>query len=295
MTYQLLSHAIHYADLGLLRQAIRECYVIFQAKSGGKHAYARECIRQLHVIDSEAATKEFQDAILINCLVNVDGHKGRAFETDRLLELHNLVLPTFFREKGSSSLPVEDLLAQCSLTGPCFDELTKKMRYTFAAVHSNRHSPKAASEDILSVAKELASKGLAKRSALRVDGRRFSAHSAADLFNEGLLSLSINVGKYNTKVLYGMDDDDGEGNEDLDDRGDIILDDDMSFSGSRPETPTSDGSVCVRLLSLGRCKSFDIVQDWCSYHASTVILIYSSSLISLAILASFAAAASRLS
>jgi hypothetical protein len=115
-TYMLLSYAIKQADIGLLRRVLRECCVIFQSKVGRKYTYARELIRQLHLTDSPAATKELQDAILINSLVNLRGEKGKTFETDRLLELHNLTLRTFFKEHSSSTLDDDDLLCRAVFT-----------------------------------------------------------------------------------------------------------------------------------------------------------------------------------
>ena len=141
-TYMLLSYAIKQADIGLLRRAMAECCVMFQSKVGRKHAYARELIRQLHLIDSPAATKELQDAVLVNSLVNLRGEKGKTFETDRLLELHNLALRTFFKERSSSTLEDDDLLVQCSLNGPYFKLLQTKVEGIFGHLSSNRHPQK---------------------------------------------------------------------------------------------------------------------------------------------------------
>ena len=60
-TYLSLRHAIRFADIGLLRISIRECCVFFQAKSLSARNYAREMIRTLHMVDSNAATKTLQE------------------------------------------------------------------------------------------------------------------------------------------------------------------------------------------------------------------------------------------
>jgi hypothetical protein len=203
--------------------------VIFQSKVGRKHAYARELIRQLHLIDSPAATKELQDAILINSLVNLRGEKGKAFETDRLLELHNLTLRTFFKERSSSTQEDNDLLEQCSLNGPYFKLLQTKIEGIFGHLSSNRHPKKAASDDIYSVARELASGKLVFQSALRVNTQRFSNFAAVDLYEDGLASLADNIGAYNLGVRDGTswDDEDDHGDEDNQD-----IDGVMSVDGS---------------------------------------------------------------
>jgi hypothetical protein len=81
--------------LGLLRRALRECTLIFQAKIGGTPNYGRELLRLTHLTDSPASDIILQRAVLINSLVNLKGEQGHSFETDRLVELLNGMLKEF--------------------------------------------------------------------------------------------------------------------------------------------------------------------------------------------------------
>ena len=84
-----LSYAIKHGDIGLLRHAIREVTVILQAPSARKPKYAREMLRQLHIIDTKAADPILQEAYLANALVNLRGLPHTFYEMDLLIEHQN--------------------------------------------------------------------------------------------------------------------------------------------------------------------------------------------------------------
>jgi hypothetical protein len=200
-TYLLLSYAIKNADIGLLRRALRECCIMFQSKVGGTTNYGRELIRQIHLVDSSAASEELQRAVLVNSLVNLHSegvNEATNFETDRLLELLNNTLKYFRRELESSTQESSALLEQCALNGPYFQQLKLAMETNFSHRSSGDHPTKDASEDILSMAKELARQSLPMTPQIR-----FTGYDAVDLFENGLESLGENVETYNAEVRSG--------------------------------------------------------------------------------------------
>lgn len=200
-SYILLSYAIKYADIGLLRRALREACVMFQSPKGGKYNYARELLRVLHVTDSDAASKELQDAMLINSLVNMrtEGcNHGYTFETDRLLELHNLYLKTWKRDRKSSTQETEDLLRQCALSGVYLHDIKTTLQTRFSSLASGNHPGKNASIDIFSLARSIS-----KGSFPLTSGSRFTGYDAIDLFVDGLSATFNKVAAYNKEVQQG--------------------------------------------------------------------------------------------
>lgn len=84
-----LCHAIKMGDTGLLRHAMREVFIIFQALAASKPKYARAMLRQIHIINTKAANPILQEAYLANALVNPRGMSHTFYEMDLLLEHQN--------------------------------------------------------------------------------------------------------------------------------------------------------------------------------------------------------------
>jgi len=61
--YFILRHAIKFAAIGLLRQALREACIMFQAKEGQTFNYGPDLLRLMHLYDSDAAEPSLQRAI----------------------------------------------------------------------------------------------------------------------------------------------------------------------------------------------------------------------------------------
>lgn len=68
--YMTLCFAIKHSDIGFLRVALREVYIILQAPSAKKPKYVREMLRQLHIIDITTADPILQKAYPANALIN---------------------------------------------------------------------------------------------------------------------------------------------------------------------------------------------------------------------------------
>lgn len=197
--YLQLKHAIKFADIGLLRRALRECTLIFQAKIAGTPNYGRELLRLTHLTDSPASDVILQRAVLTNSLVNLKGEQGHSFETDRLVELLNGMLKEFQSERSIFSKDSDTLLEHWALNAPYFSRLKLEMERIFGVVASGTHPTKFAGEDIFSMAQELT------RSSVRQTYReRFSFYRTADLHAEGLMSLSTNIGRYNAECAQAI-------------------------------------------------------------------------------------------
>lgn len=220
-TYLLLRYAIKYADIGLLRRALRECTIMFQAECSGTPNYARELLRLSHLTDSPASKAELQQAVLVNSLVNTHGKVGFSYETDRLLELLNNTLKAFQSERSYFSKNSDQLLEHWALNGPYLLELRDQMERTFGKITSGTHPSKSAAEDIFSMALQLS-----KKSVVQKPGPCYSAYRTVSLHRAGLEKLSANVFRYNEDIYT----------EDIETSGPA----DIQSSSIIPDSPTPD-------------------------------------------------------
>lgn len=82
-------YAIKNGDISLLKHAMREVYIIFQAPAASKPKYARAMLRQVYIFDIKAADPSFQEGYLANALVNPRGKPKSFYKMDLLLEHQN--------------------------------------------------------------------------------------------------------------------------------------------------------------------------------------------------------------
>lgn len=87
--YLTLCYSIKWDDVGLLQIVLRKIYIIFQAPSANKPKYAREMLRQVHILDSNAADLVLCKAYIANALVNPQGLPHTFYEMDLVLEHQN--------------------------------------------------------------------------------------------------------------------------------------------------------------------------------------------------------------
>lgn len=100
--YLTLSYSIKWGDVGLLKIALRKVCIIIQAPSANKPKYAREMLRQMHIIDFNAADPVLQNAYIANALVNPRGLPHTFYEMDLLLKHQNGKFKRFRSDRGSS-------------------------------------------------------------------------------------------------------------------------------------------------------------------------------------------------
>lgn len=198
-TYLQLKHAIKFADIGLLRRALRECTVMFQAKDGSAPMYARELLRLTHLTDSPSSDPALQTAVLTNSLVNLKGTRGHSFETDRLVELLNATLKEFQSERSIFSKDSDTLLECWTLNAPYFSRLKLEMERVLGVSNPGAHPAKYAGEDVFSMAHELARVRI-----VLSPNERFSAFRTKSLHAEGLISLAGNMARYNAECTQAI-------------------------------------------------------------------------------------------
>lgn len=198
-TYLQLKHAIKFADIGLLRRAIRECTLVFQAKIGGTPNYGRELLRLTQLTDSPSSDVTLQRAVLANSLVNLQGRRGHSFETDRLVELLNGMLKEFQSERSIFSKDSDTLLEHWALNAPYFSRLKQDVETTFGIHYSDTRPVKFVGAEIFSMARELA-----WWSVESPYPERFSVYRTPNLYSEGLASLGTNVSKYNAECAQAI-------------------------------------------------------------------------------------------
>ena len=197
LPYKLLSYAIKHGDLSLLREALRQCTLVFQASSCQKGNYAREMVRFLAAVDGDAADKELADAQLKAALVNRKGRRDTFYPTDMALEHIN----AFCRQSLSdhhSSFDKGPWLQDRVMTIPYHAQLREAFDKEFGDIRSGAHITKQADSDIFAFATDLAASSL-RRHSDRV------AFMVPDLFTEGKKAYPEACLKYNRKRNQGWD------------------------------------------------------------------------------------------
>src|SRR6266516_7760297 len=188
--YLLLKWSIQHADLGLIRQAMRECCILFQAPSGGKGNYAREMIRYLQLVDSNTVKPDVADYILLNALVNPSGRADGWYPMDQHLEFINLDIRNGLTDRRSS-YDKGEWIRDNVLNIPFMRELKRGIEAAFGTTQGGQHRKKAAYEDIWHVANQLQSVSTQKTR------NRYVAYAAPDIYLEGATAFPTNVFKYN--------------------------------------------------------------------------------------------------
>ena len=192
--YLVLRQAIKFGDIGLLRFALRECCIIFQAKERNTFNYGPELLRLIHLYAcDEASDIQLQDAMLANSLVNLSGTRDRFFEMDRLLEYLNGCVKETMRTRRTSTKPIDELIVQIALNAPYM----LKMRLAFQGYcsrhYSGKHPTKSVAEDIRIHARDLWERDFRTKDRTT----RFSRWVADDLIYAGMQCIGENLSKYN--------------------------------------------------------------------------------------------------
>ena len=199
--YLLLKWSIQHADLGLIRQAMRECCVLFQAPIGGKGNYAREMIRYLQLVDDDAVDKEIADYILLNALVNPSGKADGWYPMDQHLEFINLNIRNGLADRRSSYNKGE-WIKDNVLNIPFTHALQLQLEGLFGSAVNGEHRKKSASDDVWYVANQLQSSSTISKPG------RIVAYAAPDLYVEGWKAFPTNVVRHNSRsrLTWGAED-----------------------------------------------------------------------------------------
>ena len=198
-TYKTLKYAIKHADVGLIKRVLARCCLLFHGSNKSKYAYLS--LYMTWLTHTDAASKELQDAILANSLVNLRGTDDGWFEMDRLNEFFNLQMKELMATRRTSTIDTTELFRRTALTASYCTDLKVAMEAALG-VHSNgRHQIKDASPEVRHLAYEIA----ASRSITKHPRGRSSPFQPDDILQRGGNKLVDGVKKFNLGLVENLE------------------------------------------------------------------------------------------
>jgi hypothetical protein len=149
-TDKTLKLAIKLGDIGLIKEVLARCCLLFHGSGQSKYAFLSlymTCLTQ-----TGAADKVLQVAILANGLVNLRGAKDSHFEMDRLNELLNLEFRTLVALRRASTMEICELFCRAALTASYCTGLKVDFESTFGEYSNGRHKAEDASTEVRNLA-----------------------------------------------------------------------------------------------------------------------------------------------
>jgi hypothetical protein len=174
-TYYTFKQAIRYGDIGHIRRLYPRFALLFFG--GNKIKYGILSLYMTWLTGTNAASKELQDAILANSLVNIRGANDSWYEIDRLNEFLNLEMKRIMISRRTSTQSLEDLFRRTALTASYCIDLQNQIDYLSSRFVSSKHTPKESVLDIYRLATRLQELG----SLQHMDGGRDAEFIPKDL------------------------------------------------------------------------------------------------------------------
>jgi hypothetical protein len=109
LPYMMLTDAIRFADIELLRHSIRDILISFAAMSS-RTKYQFELCRFYAMIATDACDERLQEIILRETMINREGRVDSYYEMDRANELINFELRKANDSRRTSSHPIRNLV-----------------------------------------------------------------------------------------------------------------------------------------------------------------------------------------
>ena len=199
--YLTLCYSIKHGNVALLQGAMREVCIILQAPSANKPKYAREMLRQLHIMDTTASDPILQQAFLANALVNPQGRKDSFYEVDLLLEHQNGEFKRFRSDRGSSLQETDQMFKLHALSVDALAKVRRVMnKVVIGRERKGRHPIKDSSFDILSLSDQLYRSRSTVPEGPRQGHIYFSENPMPNLIAEGIGNLAAAVSLFNKSV-----------------------------------------------------------------------------------------------
>ena len=195
--YKTLKSAIKHADVGLIKRALARCYLLFHRSDKSKYAFLS--LYMTWLTQTDAASKELQDAILANGLVNLRGADDSWFEMDRLNEFFNLQMKELMATRRTSTIDITDLFRRTALTASYCTDLKVAIEAAFGEYTNARHQIKDASREVRYLAYQIA----ASRSITKHTRGRDSPFKPRDIVQRGVDLLNGGVKRFNNTVVEG--------------------------------------------------------------------------------------------
>lgn len=196
-TYKTLKYAIKHADVGLIKRALARCCLLFHGSDKSKYAFLS--LYMTWLTQTVAASKELQNAILANGLVNLRGTDDGWFEMDRLNEFFNLQMKVLMATRRTSTIDIADLFRRTALTASYCTDLKVAMEAAFGEYSNARHQIKDASREVRYLAYQIA----ASRSITKHARGRSSPFQPTDILQRGVKLLNNGVKRFNCTVVEG--------------------------------------------------------------------------------------------
>ena len=196
-TYKTLKYAIKHADVGLIKRALARCCLLFHGSDKSKYAFLS--LYMTWLTQTNAASKELQDAILANGLVNQRGTNDSWFEMDRLNEFFNLQMKVLMATRRTSTIDTTELFRRTALTASYCNDLKVAIEAAFGEYSNSRHQIKDASQEVRHLAYQIA----ASQSITKHTNGRSSPFQPIDILQRGVNLLNNGVKKFNHRVVEG--------------------------------------------------------------------------------------------
>jgi hypothetical protein len=197
-TYKTLKHAIKHADVGLIKRALTRCCLLFHGSAKPKYAFLS--LYMTWLTQTDAASKELQNAILANGLVNLRGTNDSWFEMDRLNEFFNLQMKALMVTRRTSTIDTAELFRRTALTASYCTDLAVAIEAAFGEHSNGRHQIKDASKEVRHLAYQIA----ASRSITKHTRGRNSPFQPMDIQQRGVKLLNGGVKRFNHTVVEGQ-------------------------------------------------------------------------------------------
>jgi hypothetical protein len=196
-TYKTLKYAIKHADVGLIKRALARCCLLFHGSNKSKYAFLSLYMSWL--TQTDAATKELQDAILANGLVNLRYTNDGWFEMDRLNEFFNLQMKFLMATRRTSTIDTSELFRRTALTASYCTDLKVAIEAAFGKYSNGRHQIKDASREVRHLACQIAT----SRSITKHPRGRSSPFQPDDILQRRVKLLNGGVKRFNQSVVEG--------------------------------------------------------------------------------------------
>ncbi len=194
-TYKTLKYAIKHADVGLIKRVLARCCLLFHGSNKSKYAFLS--LYMTWLTQTDAASKELQNAILANSLVNLRGTDDGWFEMDRLNEFFNLQMKDLMTTRRTSTVDAAELFRRTALTASYCGDLKAVIEATLGEHTNGRHQTKDASREVRNLAYEIAASG----SITKCPGGRSSPFQPKDILRRGGKLLRGSIKRFNDGVF----------------------------------------------------------------------------------------------
>ena len=196
-TYKTLKYAIKHADVGLIKRALARCCLLFHGSDKSKYAFLS--LYMTWLTQTDAASRELQDAILANGLINLRGTDDSWFEMDRLNEFFNLQMKELMATRRTSTIDTTELFCRTALTASYCTDLKVAIEAAFGEYTNARHQIKDASREVRYLAYQIA----ACRSITKHTRGRSSPFKPRDILQRGVNLLNGGVKRFNNTIVEG--------------------------------------------------------------------------------------------